>query len=255
MAKSSYEREIEKQRKALEKQSREAERQNKKLIIQERAKAIVLGAQFAAGFRIMDSEAETVLADILNEYDGNERNYVNYSTDNLPDKFRFSLGTEFEKLQMYGMVLDANLYMSGAMLTITEAAKTYFNDKVEALEKQKILDEEAIAREESKTAEIKEGFQRVSNNQGTQSALLIQVIENQNKQIETLESQLQILKNIFASGEDGVAVQKEIMKILEDNLGKDHPLLSYLADKGGDIAFPALFVAFKAYLVSKGMRL
>lgn len=53
MAKSSYEREIEKQRKTLEKQSREAERQNKKLIIQERAKAIVLGAQFAAGFRIM----------------------------------------------------------------------------------------------------------------------------------------------------------------------------------------------------------
>ena len=132
MAKSPYEREIEKQRKALEKQSRETERQNKKLIIQERAKAIVLGAQFAAGFRIMDSEAETVLADILNEYDGNERNYVNYSTDNLPDKFRFSLGTEFEKLQMYGMVLVANLYMNGAMLTITEAAKTYFNDKVEA---------------------------------------------------------------------------------------------------------------------------
>ena len=112
MAKSSYEREIEKQRKTLEKQSREAERQNKKLIIQERAKAIVLGAQFAAGFRIMDSEAERVLADILNEYDGNERNYVNYSTDNLPDKFRFSLGTEFEKLQMYGMVWDANLYMN-----------------------------------------------------------------------------------------------------------------------------------------------
>lgn len=268
MAKTALEREYEKQRKAYEKQAKEAERQNKKLMMQERAKSIVNGARYAADFRIMDAESEEVLQDILNQYDGNERNYINY-TINLPEKFNFSIGLQFEKLQLYGMALETNLYLSGATVTITEAAKTYFDDKARALEKQKRLDDEAIAREVERTAEIKQGFQNVGDKQDNQSGLLMRVIDNQNDQISTLKNQLHVqeeqlraqneqllvLKNIFASGEDGVAVQKEIMKILEQNLGKDHPFLAYLADKGGDIAFPALAAALKTYLISKGLTL
>lgn len=106
--------------------------------------------------------------------------------------------------------------------------------------------EDAQIKNAQHTAEINIKVDKIIQNQQ-------ELIDYQRGQIKFQEEQLQILKNIFASGEDGVAVQKEIMKTLEDNLGKDHPLLSYFADKGGDIAFPALFAALKVYLVSKGM--
>lgn len=41
-------------------------------------------------------------------------------------------------------------------------------------------------------------------------------IDFQNDYIRLLKYQNHILKNIFVSGEDGVAVQKEIMKIMQE---------------------------------------
>ena len=71
-----------------------------------------------------------------------------------------------------------------------------------------------------------------------------------------------ILKNIFASGEDGVIIEKEIMKLIQDQIDSSHPLWDYVKDKGGDIAVagatagaPVIYGSIKLYLASKGIML
>lgn len=95
------------------------------------------------------------------------------------------------------------------------------------------------------------------------------VIDNQNKHIDLLEKQLEVdekqlrvLRNIFASGEDGVAVEKEIMKMIRDQIDDKHPLWDYVKDKGGDIAVagvtagvPVIYKAIKNYLQTRGIML
>ena len=85
-------------------------------------------------------------------------------------------------------------------------------------------------------------------------------LSTQKQQLELDEQQLTFLKNIFASGEDGVAVEKEIMKLIQDQIDSSHPLWDYVKDKGGDIAVagvtagsPAIYGAIKMYLASKGI--
>ena len=71
-----------------------------------------------------------------------------------------------------------------------------------------------------------------------------------------------ILKNIFASEEDGIAVEKEIMKLIQEQIDASHPLWEYVKDKGGDVAvagvtagIPVIYSAIKMYLLSKGIQL
>ena len=45
-----------------------------------------------------------------------------------------------------------------------------------------------------------------------------------------LSQQLQVLKDLFTSGEDGVAVQKEIMQMLIDQENDKQSIREYLAD-------------------------
>ena len=75
------------------------------------------------------------------------------------------------------------------------------------------------------------------------------VIRNQNSYIKMLEKQNETLKNIFASGEDGVLVQKEIMKILEEQGEND----GTFRDKGLDAGIQAVFLAVQMWLKSKGL--
>ncbi|MBQ3513627.1 MAG: toll/interleukin-1 receptor domain-containing protein [Lachnospiraceae bacterium] len=125
MAKSSLEKAIEKQRKEAEKSARQAQ-------LRERANAIVSGAEIVSGFRIMDREAENMLSAILEQYDGNENNHVNFVLDNLPRYLQDSFSLQCEKLQMYGMLLSAIVYMGGAMFTLSESGKKYLEDKEKA---------------------------------------------------------------------------------------------------------------------------
>lgn len=127
MAKSAFEKAIEKQTKEAQKAAREAK-------IRERAAAIVSAQPLVSGFQIMDQDAEAVLKAILDAYDGNENNYVGgFDRDVLPRYLQDSVNVEYEKLQMYGMLSSVLLYLSGANLTISERAKTYFADKEAAL--------------------------------------------------------------------------------------------------------------------------
>lgn len=75
------------------------------------------------------------------------------------------------------------------------------------------------------------------------------VIHNQNNYIRMFECQNRLLKNMFISGEDGVAVQKEIMKILQEQGETD----STFKDKGIDAGIQAVFLGIQIWLKSKGI--
>ena len=73
---------------------------------------------------------------------------------------------------------------------------------------------------------------------------------------------MSILQDIFASEEDSIAVEKEIWKLIQNQIDESHPLWEYVKDKGGDVAVagitagvPVLYNTIKAFLASKGILL
>lgn len=142
MAKSAYEKALEKQtretKKAMDKQNREAKRLAEKEARRQRASAIVNGQGTIGGMRIMDAAAEELLGIILNGYDGNERKYVHGDVDVFPASYHASMLLEFEKLSMYGMISAPLVFISGMWeATLTPQGITYFEDKKKAEEKEK----------------------------------------------------------------------------------------------------------------------
>ena len=90
--------------------------------------------------------------------------------------------------------------------------------------------------------------------------MLKEQIAAQKQQLDFAEQQIGILNNIFASDEDGVVVEKEILKLIQNQIDTSHPLWDYIKDKGGDIAVsgittygPIIWSAIKAYLLSQGI--
>ncbi|MCI6018693.1 MAG: hypothetical protein MRZ59_07590, partial [Clostridiales bacterium] len=59
-------------------------------------------------------------------------------------------------------------------------------------------------------------------------------------QLDFDEQQLGILKNIFASEEDGVAVEKELMNLIQGQIDSSHQLWDFVKEKGGDLAFAGI---------------
>lgn len=132
MAKSSFE-------KAMEKHQREEKKRMEHVAIIERASSIVNGQPIIEGMRFMDTSAEEILQIILSIYDGNENRYVQGDIDKIPVPYHNSLSLEFEKLKMYGMISNSNIWISAAwQLTLTSQGITYFEDKEKAMEKKAI---------------------------------------------------------------------------------------------------------------------
>lgn len=151
MAKSALEKALEKQAKETQKAAKEAQKAAREAKIRERASIIVNAQSIVSGFQIMDSDSEVMLKAILNAYNGNENNFVGgFDRDLLPPYLQESVSLEYEKLQMYGMLSNVLQYLSGANLTITERAKTYFVDKEAAISR---AEEEKV--EHMRIAEIK----------------------------------------------------------------------------------------------------
>ena len=129
-----------------------------------------------------------------------------------------------------------------------------------------VLDEQ---RKEQRNREDRQlaAMEATANNTAETNARLNRIIDNQNDYIDILQEQLKvsqaqldILNNIFASEEDAVAVEKEIMRIIQTEIDDKHPLWDYVKDKGGDLmvagttaGIPVLYKAFKAYLATKGI--
>lgn len=239
MAKSALEKAIEKQNKANEKAEREA--RNRQI-----AASIIEGQPVLYGVRILDSDSEALLDAILSQYDGNENNHVGFRGDNLTRSLHDSIVIQYEKLKMYGVIIF--------LYSIT--AKTYKDWKEEAVRKQK---EEQERRQKLETDYLK--IQGMPAEQ-LREIYLQAVVANQTLQqsLDLQEQQLQVLKDLFASGEDGVAVQKEIMQMLIDQENDKHPIREYLADKGGDLgvaaitaATPLVWSGIKAWLATQGI--
>ena len=144
MAKSSIEKALEKQQKEAkrlaDKQIRENKRQMEKDAIIQRAISVVNGQTFVGGMRIMDRNAEEILSIILSEYDGNENRLVHGHLDKIPEAYHYSISFEFEKLKMYGMISNSNMYLDETWnLNLTAQGITYFEDKKKAEEKEKSM--------------------------------------------------------------------------------------------------------------------
>ena len=114
------------------------------------------------------------------------------------------------------------------------------------------LDEEisaAVEEREKKFDETRQAAIETAENTAEMKQDLKIVIHNQNNYIKMLEYQNQLLKNMFVSGEDGVVVQKEIMKILQEQGETD----STFKDKGLDAGIQAVFLGIQIWLKSRGI--
>lgn len=121
---------------------------------------------------------------------------------------------------------------------------------------------EATEATANNTAETNGRLNTIIDNQNDYINLLKEQLEQQKQQLEVNEEQLLILKNIFASTEDGVSVEKEIMKIILSEIDDKHPWYEFFRDKGGDLAVttltagaPVIYGAIKTYLISQGIIL
>lgn len=129
MAKSGFEKAIEKQRKAQEKE-------NKRLEMMNTVSNIVNGQPIIGGIRIMDDSSEEILQIILSMFDKNENNFVSGKETDFPKKYSPSLRMELEKLKSYGSISNCFVNIFGAWdVTLTTQGINYFDNKELALKK------------------------------------------------------------------------------------------------------------------------
>ena len=121
---------------------------------------------------------------------------------------------------------------------------------------------EATEATANNTAETNERLNTIIDNQNDYISLLKEQLEQQKNQIEASEEQLLILRNIFTSTEDGISVEKEIMKIIQNEIDESHPWYEFFKDKGGDLVVagltegaPVILNAIKTYFILQGIML
>lgn len=133
MAKSDFE-------KAMDKQNKEAKKLAEQEARRQRASAIVNGQALVGGMRIMDAASEELLNIFLDSYDGNEEKRIHGNYDIIPKAYHGSLLLEFEKLSMYGVVSSPRVWIGSVWeAVLTPQGITYFEDKKAALEKEKAM--------------------------------------------------------------------------------------------------------------------
>lgn len=146
MAKSPFEKQIEKQmkqakqladkqRREADKRAREQKRMEHKAAVRDQASSIVNGQPLIEGFRIMDKTAEEMLECLL-ECSDRKDTHVNFSDDIFPSYVQMSVGLELEKLTQYGMIGGLFSFDNGGMLNLLPPAFTYFEDKQAAFDRQ-----------------------------------------------------------------------------------------------------------------------
>lgn len=146
MAKSPFEKQIEKQmkqakqladkqRREADKRVREQKRLEHKTAVRDQASSVVNGQPLIEGFRIMDKTAEEMLKCLLECSDRKDA-HVNFSDDIFPSYVQMSVGLELEKLTQYGMIGGLFSFDNGGMLNLLPPAFTYFEDKQAAFDRQ-----------------------------------------------------------------------------------------------------------------------
>lgn len=129
MAKSSFERTLEKQVKQAKAAEKQRENDMRREMIRERASSIVNGQPIINGMRIMDETAELLLESLLKIHNGKESFHISFSFNALPECVLSNVGIEFEKLTQYGMTSGANIWMGGGTVDLMPPAFSYFDRK------------------------------------------------------------------------------------------------------------------------------
>ena len=134
-------------------------------------------------------------------------------------------------------------------------------------ERQKVF--KNIAQTAQNTSETNEKLEKTNarletiiDNQNEHIDLLKEQLKASKAQLEIDEKQLTLLRNLFDSNQDSMAVEQEIADLIQQQIDSNHPVKEFLADKGGDLAVagitagvPILWSAFKAFLSTKGIVL
>ena len=135
MAKSPFEKQIEKQikqakqladkqRREADKRAREQKRMEQKAAVRDQVSSIVNGQPLIEGFRIMDKTAEEMLKCLL-ECSGRKDSHVNFSDDIFPSYVQMSVELELEKLTQYGMIGGLLSFGNGGMLDLMPPSFSY----------------------------------------------------------------------------------------------------------------------------------
>ena len=128
-----------------DKQLREQRKQIQRETNRQVESTIVNGQPIIGGMRIMAPSSEEILRYILSAYDGNENREVRGNDTIIPTAYQSSLSLEFEKLKMYGILTSVCVYISAVWeVTIAPQGLTYFEDKIQAEEKEKIMQKSSI---------------------------------------------------------------------------------------------------------------
>ena len=131
--------------------------------------------------------------------------------------------------------------------TIAETAEIYEN-------RQKMM--AALEQTAQNTGEANAQLTVMVSQQMEYIQLLQEANQTLKQQLETQQSQMQILQDIFTSEEDSAKVEKEIMRLIAEQINERHPLWDYVKDKGGDALLscgPVIYKAFKTLLAAKGI--
>ncbi len=241
----------------LEKQNRERRRETMKANNMKIAESLVNSQPIINGIKIMDEDAEAFLDAILDQYDGNENNHVGFKSDLLPRPLIESSAVQYEKLKMYGMISSVIQYGNGGgIITLSEIAKTYKGRKEEAVRK--------VKEEEEKREQLETDYYKIQKMSAEDLRnIYLQAIAMNGTLKDSLsvqDKQLQVLKNLFASSEDGVDVQKVIMSRLIEQEEEKHQIRDVLVDKVGDLgveaikaAMPVILITIRAVLAENGI--
>lgn len=152
MAKSSFEKALEKHQKEIERQvkkqidaekrladkkRRDLERQARIDARRERASSIVMGQPTVGDIRILDSSAEELVLLISKGYYRADYRITNNDVS-IPAYLEQDLALEFEKLKQYGLISNYCYYISECWdITILPGLLTYFDRKEKAIMQEK----------------------------------------------------------------------------------------------------------------------
>lgn len=127
MAKSAFE-------KAIEKQQKEEQKRMQKQQLINTAASVVNGQTCINGMRIMDEDSELCLKTLISLFDGNSSYRIQFQDNKFPEHLQNSLKLHLEKLKQYGMISDYTIFIIGSgEAVLTATGLNYFHNKETAI--------------------------------------------------------------------------------------------------------------------------
>lgn len=137
MPKSSFEKALEKQTKAIKQQEKKEKQRAQKQQLADTAVSVINGQTYIGGMRIMDEDSEECLKSLLSAFDGNSSHYVEFAFGIFPAYLQNNLKLHLEKLKQYGMISDYDLFVSiSGEVYLTSTGLNYFDKKNKAIDNQ-----------------------------------------------------------------------------------------------------------------------